>query len=46
MKLLLTGATGFVGLNLVQYLLDHDFINVTVLVRDKSKLPENLLTSV
>ena len=40
MKILITGATGFVGKTLIPYLLYHSYTEVCLLVRDKEKAQE------
>lgn len=37
MKILITGATGFVGRNLVPYLFSHGFVELAIAVRDPQK---------
>ncbi len=44
MKVLITGATGFVGLNLTRYLLEQG-LDVRLLVRDPQKLPTEIRDS-
>ena len=37
MKILITGATGFVGRTLVPYLFSHSLTDICLLVRDRQK---------
>lgn len=37
MKILITGATGFVGRNLVPYLFSHGFVELAIAMRDPSE---------
>lgn len=43
MKILITGATGFVGRNLVPYLFEHTSKDICLLVRDKKKVMNSFL---
>ena len=51
MKILITGATGFIGKTLIPYLFEHDINSITLLVRNHKKainlfptLIENIIT--
>ena len=37
MKILITGATGFIGKTLIPYLFEHDINSITLLVRNHKK---------
>lgn len=37
MKILITGATGFVGRTLIPYLFSHSLTDICLLVRDRQK---------
>lgn len=42
MKILITGATGFVGRTLIPYLFSHSLTDICLLVRDRQKAEKHV----